>query len=134
MKKIKKIAAGLMAVTAMATSMTGISASAIDYTFKSSWRTYLVLDTPQVPNQQSYTNCSFPCWGRGYYSYCSTIEGNNNRLVLVESNTTDDYNITTTGYSDHIDNTVPTSVTFTFTGVTSNYINASGSVGYADYY
>lgn len=41
MKKIKKIAAGLMAVTAMATSMTGISASAYeDSDTWSTWHTY----------------------------------------------------------------------------------------------
>jgi len=133
MKRIKKIAASIMAVAAMATSMMGINASAVNYTAKKSWRTYLVLNNSHVPNQQAYTTCTFPSWGKGYYTYCSYIEGDNNRMVTVTGNTTSSFNITTTGYSQHISNSATTNATFTFRASTSNYISANGSVGYSEW-
>lgn len=130
MTKLKRIVTSVMAATALATTaMGGLTASAT-YESRGSWDILVLKNTPSVPNQHSYYNCSFPAYSGGYQSYCSSISGSNDRKVSVTSNVGKSWTITTTGYSNVYTSTNGGTATFTFTGSCSNSITARGTIGY----
>ena len=128
-KTFKRISALAMAAVV---SFGALCSSASAYLVADSWHVYSVNGAPSgTPGLEPSHTCTFPSYGGGYITYCSSIQGGNDRRVMVTADGMTDYYISTTGYSS-VKQANPTGydVIFHFIGRSETSCQASGTIGY----
>ena len=130
-KTFKRISALAMAAVV---SFGALCGTASGYIADKSWHVYSVNGAPSgTPGLEPSVTRDLNYYSGGYMTYCSTIQGGNDRRVMVTANGMTDYNITSTGYSsvkypEPIDD--EKLVVFHFIGRSETSCQASGTVGF----
>lgn len=128
MIKFKRIAAAL-ATAAMLSAITAASVSA--YEAVGDWSVTYMKNAPSSVNK--VVSVEIPTYGKGYKTYCSSINGANDRKVYVSAPGISKFEITSVGYSSKKSNPTGAGNTITFSFwayCTSGGCSASGTVGY----
>lgn len=123
----KIIASTVASAMCVIGSIGSLNASA--YTPKCNWNIFAA-NNPNVPGQVWRNTYSLPAYGGGYKICCTSFHGSNDSYIEVTSNFGFSCNITSTDYFDVNGSSVGGTAQFTFTVHTSEYLTASGTIGY----
>ncbi len=127
---IKRFISGIMAV-AMTAGVLCMNIGAAGYPFVDTWRIKYRTGAPTTGDLKSSDQCTILSYGGGYRTYCYSINGADDRYILVYASGMSEFKISTTGYSPvKLSSTgIGNTITFTFCGHATGECNANGKVG-----